>query len=139
MQVLTEEGAWDDLTTSISEARPLVTEFEMLIRTLEQQGRSVRLACAALSMLLLVATVLFLSPIFYGDGVRDSVFPLLIVITFGVVALAMARFRLVNYAENAKIAKRALESELREAEFVVDETYQRKSEYPTSTWGNHAT
>jgi len=126
---------WEDITTSVAEVRPLLTSFEILEETVEQQRRATKLTIFVLVSLLLIVLALLANPNAFSFGIREPVFAVGVVIAFGLVSTVVIYFNLLACGRNLRTARGSLEGELRHAEYSVNDTWAERGEQITSAGG----
>lgn len=115
--------SWEDLTTSMAEARPLITSFDILGNNIEQQRRAAGLTMMLLGLLLCVVAVSIALPFASAIAPREIAVALLVVLAFGLVSTAITYFGLAACGRNVSTAKYALNRELQEIEHLVKEEH----------------
>ena len=128
-------STWEDITTSLAEARPLLTNFEMLEETVEQQRRATRLTMLMLVTLLCVVVGVLVLPNSLSFSIREPFFAVGVVIAFGLVSTSVVYFNLAACAKNAQTARRSLERELQDAEHSVSTSFEGRSQESQSAGG----
>lgn len=119
--------SWEDLTTSMAEARPLITSFDILRNNIEQQRHAARLTMMLLGLLLCVVVVSLALPVASTNAPREIAVALLVVLAFGLVSTTVIYFGLAASERNVSTAKCALDQELQEIERLVKEERSNRS------------